>query len=64
MKYEFQVRMQQRHLKAIVAHLDIGRDGIRGVVSRCARMRRHNRKGIGYERESNSRLSAERDCSA
>ena len=27
-------------------------------------MRRHQRKGIGHGRESDNRLSAERDCSA
>ena len=39
MKDEFQVRMQQRHLTAIVAHLDIGLDVIRCVDSQCERMK-------------------------
>lgn len=44
---EFELRARIGHLEAIVAHLDIGRDGIRGVVSRCARM-----KAVAWQLES------------
>ena len=36
---EFELRARIGHMDAIVAHLDIGRDGISGVVSQCERMK-------------------------